>query len=129
MLGAITGAAICTIAMIRCIVFWKYKKENKKTPVCFLIIFILLSIISGIITSNNIFDYILTIGTIIFTYALWQDNMKIMRIGSILSILSYIVYNLIFRAYTAMILDGIDFFNLSIAIYKNDIKKQKITNL
>ncbi|MBE5820758.1 MAG: YgjV family protein [Clostridiales bacterium] len=125
LLGAITGAVICTIAMIRCIIFWKYKKENKKTPVCFLIIFILLSILSGIITSNNIFDYILTIGTIVFTYALWQDNMKIMRVGSLISVITYMIYNLIFKAYTAMILDGIDFFNLMIAIYNNDIKNIK----
>lgn len=129
LLGAITGAVICTIAIIRCIVFWKYKKENKKTPIYYLIIFILLSILSSIITSTSIFDYILTLGTIIFTYALWQDNMKIMRAGSIICVLSYIVYNLIFKAYTAIILDAIDFFNLSIAIYKNDIKKQEITNL
>ena len=54
--------------------------------------------------------------------------MKIMRAGSIICVLSYIVYNLIFKAYTAIILDAIDFFNLSIAIYKNDIKKQKIIN-
>ena len=128
LLGAITGAVICTIAIIRCVVFWKYKKENKKTPIYYLIIFILLSILSSIITSTSIFDYILTIGTIIFTYALWQDNMKIMRAGSIICVLSYIVYNLIFKAYTAIILDAIDFFNLSIAIYKNDIRKQKITN-
>ena len=128
LLGAITGAVICTIAIIRCIVFWKYKKENKKTPIHYLIIFILLSILSSIITSTSVFDYILTIGTIIFTYALWQDNMKIMRAGSIICVLSYIVYNLIFKAYTAIILDAIDFFNLSIAIYKNDIKKQKIIN-
>lgn len=128
LLGAITGAVICTIAIIRCIVFWKYKKENKKTPIYYLIIFILLSILSSIVTSTSIFDYILTIGTIIFTYALWQDNMKIMRAGSIICVLSYIVYNLIFKAYTAIILDAIDFFNLSIATYKNDIKKQKITN-
>lgn len=128
LLGAITGAVICVISTIRCIIFWKYKKENRKTPICFLILFIVLSIISSIITSTSIFDYILTIGTIIFTYALWQDNMKIMRIGSILSVLSYIVYNLIFRAYTAMILDGIDFFNLSIAIYRNDIIDRNITN-
>lgn len=128
LLGAITGALICTIAIIRCIIFWKYKKENKKTPIYFLILFIILSIISSIITSTSIFDYILTIGTIIFTYALWQDNMKIMRAGSIICVLSYIVYNLIFKAYTAIILDAIDFFNLSVAIYKNDIKKQKITN-
>lgn len=87
-----------------------------------MILFILLSIISSIITSTSIFDYILTIGTIIFTYALWQDNMRIMRAGSIVSVITYIVYNLIFKAYTAMILDGIDFFNLSIAICKNDIK-------
>lgn len=128
LLGAITGAVICVISTIRCIIFWKYKKESKKTPIYFLILFILLSIISSIITSTSIFDYILTIGTIIFTYALWQDNMRIMRAGSIVSVITYIVYNLIFRAYTAMILDGIDFFNLSIAIYKNDIKNKKLTN-
>lgn len=124
LLEAITGAVICTISIIRCIVFWKYKKENKKTPIQFLIIFIILSTISSIITSANIFDYILTIGTIIFTYALWQDNMKIMRVGSIISVTTYIIYNLIFKAYTALILDGIDFFNLTIAIYKNDIKRK-----
>ena len=125
LLEAFTGAVICTISIIRCIVFWKYKKENKKTPIEFLILFIILSIISSIITSTNIFDYILTIGTIVFTYALWQDNMRIMRLGSIVSVTTYIIYNLIFKAYAALILDGIDLFNLTIAIYKNDIKNIK----
>ena len=49
LLEAFTGAVICTISIIRCIVFWKYKKENKKTPIEFLILFIILSIIFIII--------------------------------------------------------------------------------
>lgn len=122
LLNATAGLSICLINTIRCIVFYFYKK-NKKNSIFIFLLFIVIYLFLGIYTLNKPFDIILMFGTVIYTYSLWQTKMEITRIGSLFSIISYIIYNIAVKAYSALILDFIDLISISVAIIRYDILK------
>ena len=122
LLNATAGLSICLINTIRCIIFYFYKKKKKSSIFIFLL-FIAIYLFLGIYTFNKPVDIILMVGTAIYTYSLWQSKMKITRLGSLASIISYVIYNIAVRAYSALILDFIDFISISVAIIRYDILK------
>ena len=120
LLNATAGLSICLINTIRCVIFY-FCKKKEKSSILALSMFVILYLILGIYTANNLFDIVLMSGTIIYTYALWQLKMKVTRLGSFVSIASYIVYNVAVKAYSALILDFIDLISISVAIVRYDI--------
>ena len=83
--GTYTGIVISILNAIRCCVFYLYKKKDMKPTVSILIIFEIIAIISGIISWENIKSLMPIIVTLIATYGLWQDNVTIMRITSVIA--------------------------------------------
>lgn len=99
LLNALTGAVVSIINVIRCIIFYHYKKKDKKPSIIFLTIFIGVAIISGILTWQNGLSIIPIIATIIFTYGLWQDNVRITRICTAVTAGNWAIYNVVVKAY------------------------------
>lgn len=116
LLNATTGGVVAIINTIRCIIFFYYKKENKKPSVIFLIIFIVIAIISGIITWKNSFSIIPIIAAIVFTYGLWQDNVKITKICTAITSGNWVIYNFVVKAYVGAIQSIAEFTSAIIAI-------------
>ena len=79
LLVAITGGVISIINAIRCIVFYIYKKKDLKPSIITLIIFEIVAIISGCISWQNIWSLIPILVTVLYTYGLWQDNVKVIK--------------------------------------------------
>lgn len=102
-LNALTGGVVAIINVIRCLIFYYYKKKDKKPSLIFLSIFILVAIGSGILTWQNGFSIIPIIATIVFTYGLWQDNVKITRICTAITAGNWTIYNIIVKAYAGAI--------------------------
>ncbi|MDR0271910.1 MAG: YgjV family protein [Clostridiales bacterium] len=123
-LGATVGLFICIINTIRCVVFYYYKKTQRKNSVIVLLVFITTYLITGVCTAGSFYDIILIAGTLMFTYSLWQSRMKITRAGSLISILTYIIYNITVKAYSALLLDFMDLISISIAIVRYDFLKK-----
>lgn len=119
LLNALTGAVVAVINVIRCIIFYYYKKNNKKPSIIFLSIFIVVAITSGIVTWQNVFSIIPIIAAIVFTYGLWQDNIKVTRICTAVTAGNWSVYNIIVRAYAGAIQSIAECTSAIIAIWKN----------
>ncbi len=122
-LNAITGGVVAVINVIRCIIFYYYKKNDKKPSIIFLTIFILVAIGSGILTWQNVFSIIPIIATIIFTYGLWQDNVKVTRICTALTAANWSIYNVIVRAYAGALQSIAECTSAIIAMWRNREKK------
>ena len=75
LLGALSGAFTNIIGLIRTLIF-KYKLLNNK--MIFIIILILYLII-GALTYNGIISILPVIAAFIYTSALWQDDIRIIR--------------------------------------------------
>lgn len=125
LLGAITGGVIGFLNVLRCIVFYWYKKKDKKPSVLFLIIFILVAIGSGIISWQDNFSIIPIIVTIIFTYGLWQDNVKVTRICTSLTAGGWSIYGLAFKGFSRAIGSIAECISAIISIVRYDILKKE----
>lgn len=121
LLGAITGAFTNVVGLIRTIIFkYKDKYEILQSNI---ILFIILSIylLVGILTYDGIISLLPVIAAMIYTAVLWQDNVRIIRIGTFIMILSCFIYNIAVAAYTGAIVEGILLISSILAIIKLDI--------
>lgn len=128
LLNALTGAVVAVINVIRCIIFYYYKKKNKKPSIIFLTIFIIVAIVSGILTWQNGFSIIPIIATIVFTYGLWQDNVKITRICTAITAGNWTIYNVIVKAYAGALQSVAECSSAIIAMWRNKEKTKEQEN-
>lgn len=121
LLGALSGAFSNIIGLIRTVLF-KYKENNKllqKKLVLYMIIIIYLII--GITTYDGLTSIFPIAASILYSVVLWQENVKYIRIGTSIMILSWLIYNLSVGAYIGALVEGILFISSIAAIIKLDI--------
>lgn len=128
LLNALTGAVIAIINTIRCFVFYYYKKKDLKPSLIILIVFEVIAVISGVITWQNMWSLIPTIVTLIYTYGLWQDNIKVIRITTIIVGFGWATYDVVVRAYVGALQETSQLISAIIALYrsKNKEKENKV---
>lgn len=118
LLNAITGGIISLINVIRCIVFYMFKKENKKPSILVLLIFEIIVFVSGIISWQNIWSILPIIATATYTYGIWQDDvLKIKYISAIIGF-EWSIYDIIVRAYVGCVQGIIQVTSAIIAIIR-----------
>lgn len=105
LLGAWTGALCCIIAVIRNIVFSKFKKD---VPVSALLIYIALVILLNYKVVNNVLDIIPIINIIIYAIALWSKNIMNIKIVGLITCIDGVVYDFINGAYVSVLNQAID---------------------
>lgn len=125
LLNAITGAVISVINTVRCIIFYYYKKKDKKPSLIVLLIFEIIAIVSGITSWQNIWSIIPIIVTVVYTYGLWQDNVKVIRITTALAGFGWAIYDIIVMAYVGAIQETSQLISAIIALLrsKGNIRK------
>ena len=122
-LGALTGTVISAINTIRCLVFYFYKKKDMKPSVVVLLVFEIVAIISGIISWQNIWSLIPIVVAVIYTYGLWQDDVKVIRITTGIVGLGWAIYDIVVMAYVGAIQETSQLVSAIISLYRNrDIK-------
>lgn len=97
LLGAFSAALSLFITLPRNLIFNKYK--NKKIPVIFLLLFIVLSAAVSFMTYDGLISLIPIINIVIFTYSIWQNDVKIIKIAIIITSALEIIYGLYYKAY------------------------------
>lgn len=128
LLGALSGALSNIIGIIRTTIFMnkeKYKILQKDT---ILYLIITLYIIIGIFSYDGIISTFPVIVSILYSVVLWQDNVKTIRIGSSIMILSWLIYNISVGAYVGAIIETILFISSLLAVVKIDILKKQMIN-
>ena len=125
LLNAITGAVVSIINTIRCIIFYYYKKKDMKPSIIILLIFEIIAVVSGIMSWQNIWSIIPIIVTVIYTYGLWQDNIKVIRITTGLAGLGWAIYDIIVMAYVGALQETSQLVSAIIALIRN---REKLDN-
>lgn len=125
LLNATTGAVVSIINTIRCIIFYYYKKKEKKPSFMILLVFEVVAVVSGIISWQNIWSMIPIIVTVIYTYGLWQDNVKVIRLTTAIVGLGWAIYNVIVMAYIGAIQEISQFVSAVIALMKKENTHEK----
>ncbi len=122
-LGLLSAGCMSCVSLLRCFVFYYFEKvENKRTPLYWLIILSVIPLILSCITFDGIISLIPIICTILYTYAIWQPNLKKFRFIVTSSGIGWIFYNGIGGAYVGVISAIFEFINGLIAIIRFDIR-------
>ena len=123
--GAYIGALTNGVCLLRTFTF-RFKNKNKffKTDLMLYII-IALHIIMGIIFYDGVASLFPVIASVIFAIVLWQENAKNIRIGNVVMVLMWFVYNLIVRAYVSALVELTLFICAVIGVIKIDIVRSK----
>lgn len=119
LLNAITGAVVSIINTIRCIIFYYYKKKDMKPSIIILLIFEIIAVVSGIMSWQNIWSIIPIIVTVIYTYGLWQDNVKVIRIATGIAGFGWAIYDVIVMAYVGAVQEASQLISAIIALFRN----------
>lgn len=122
-LNAISGCLMNAMTLVRNIIFKRFKD---KVPIIYLIIVVVLMIILSIFSYNGVISLLPTIGVILYSIAIWQDNLTITRIVEIIGCLLFIIYNIKVVAISGLITTVIEMISAIVGIYRFDIKKEKI---
>lgn len=93
LLGAISGLLTNIISILRNVWFYNNSKKKKKNSIWVLIVLAIITIISGLFSYASWYSILPIIATILFTYSIWQDNIKHYRYLAIPISLMWIVYN------------------------------------
>lgn len=129
LLGAYAGVVIMMVSVFRSVIFYKYKKENKKIKKNILFIFTIIILLSVVVTYNEITDIMPAIALLISTYLLSQNNLKWVRIGEINVCIMWIIYNAAVGAYINIFTQIIILMAAVFGILKHDINKSKKENI
>ncbi|MBR3281489.1 MAG: YgjV family protein [Clostridia bacterium] len=119
------GMIICIIAIIRSIVYYQFEKNNKPKSLFVLILFLLIGIISGGLSYQDIFSTIPLLSTLAFTWALWQSDLRKFRVVALIEPIAFFFYDLHVGAYVGMIVTALEFVGALIAIIRLDIIKKE----
>lgn len=125
LLGAWTAALVNIISAIRAFVFslrgndtWV---DNNMTLYAFVVLFLL----AGVFTIENIWSVLPVISMIIECFALWTKKTKYMRWLFFSARPPWIIYNVLVGSYAGLITEIFIVLSLTIAIIRFDILKQK----
>ena len=123
-ISAFTGAVLSIINIIRTIIFSYSEKLKKVIYMFILFIFETIIVVNCVYTWQGIISLLPTIGSMFRTFALWQTNMKIVRISGLTTSIFYGLYYLIYQSWF-MVLGDLVLLIISIfSIYKYDIKNR-----
>ena len=119
-LNAITGFLMNIITIIRNLIFRKY---NEKVPKIYLILLIIAILVIISISYNGPISLLPAISVILYSVAVWQNNMKVTRFLEVISSILFIIYNMNVLAISGIVSSIIELLSTLIAIYRFDIKK------
>lgn len=125
LIKAYTGAYLSIINFIRTLFFINKTKFNKLFYFLLLIGFEIIIIVNFIFTYQGLISLLPTIGSMIRVYALWQTNMKLVRISGITTGILYGSYYLYYQGWFLVLGDILLLIISIISIYKHDVKESK----
>lgn len=125
-LGAYSAAVGPIVLTIQGITSYFYEKKEKIQPKWMKGMYILLSILGGALTINSILSILPVLSSIFASLMLMSKDMRTSRKIGLISSSIALPYLIINKAYVAAFVFTSSFINTVDAIYKLDIKKEKI---
>ena len=125
LLESYSGAIICFFAIIQTYINEIFENKNQQVPKIIIGIYIIISITLGAITFRNIIDILPIICSILYTITIIQSKEKNIRKITLINMVIWLVYDIVYHAYTAAISDIMMTISALIGIYKFDYKKEK----
>lgn len=120
LIGAITAATMNIISVVRYYIYYKNEEKGKDNTYFMLFTFILIIIIMGAITYNGAVNIIPIAISIVYTYATWQKDVKIIRYVIMFAAIIWIFYNMYVGAYITIVGNVMEVISSLTAIIRYD---------
>ena len=116
--NSLTGGVLVSLAIVRGIVFYIFKKRGLNPKIVTFSIFQAAIIASTIFTWENTLSLFAFFGNSASLYANWQDKMKVLRILTIVGCTLWMVYQFYFEMYTSMISEFCIIISSAVGLWK-----------
>lgn len=123
-LYAWAGAAMTNLSIIRNFLFYYYDEKKKKKSIFALLLILVLIAVATIFTYDGILSLFPSAIALIYTIALWQNNMRIFRYVSVISPVCWFVYDISVSALISTIACIVEFIGAVTAVLRFDIDKK-----
>lgn len=126
LLGAYSGMFSNFFGIFRTYIS-KEKEKHKNLNKWYILLFFIIgyAIIGFISFDGKIVSLLPIIAEIIYVIALWQKDVQKIRIGTLLMVILWLIYDIFVKAYPSMITDLIVMSSTIVAIVIKDILKRK----
>ena len=123
-LGAFSGAVVCIIAALRELIFVK-RDRTKRSGIIWLPIFIVVAIVSTILTWDNIFSVLTCIASCIAVVSFFIAKPKLSRIFVFPISACMLVYDIAFGSIPGIVNECFAITSSAVGIFRHDIGKKK----
>ncbi len=124
LLEGFSGAGLCIIATAHTLVSYYFSKTEKKFPKACMTVFILLYILWTASTYKSMLDILPGISSLLFAFAIMQEQPSRYRILKTLNSFVWIIYDVKIMAYTTVLTHLFLFISSIIAIIRIDVRKK-----
>lgn len=124
LLKSYSAVLVCVVAVIQTFIKYKFDQKDKKIPIYIQFIFIVVSIVGGLFTSQNLLDVIPIICLVLYTLSILQSKEKNIRLFTVANILGWMIYDFYAKAYVGILFSLFTLTSTIIAIIRYDIKKR-----
>lgn len=124
LLGRWLSTILVALATIRTIVYYIYAVKNLKPNMYVFVGFEVLFIVVTMLLWKDYFDLLMLANLSMLAYTTWQDDMKVLRAGYLVSAILLIIYNILVKAYVGVISEAVLLVSSIISVIKFDIKNK-----
>lgn len=128
-LHGFTGA-LCNIigllSLLTIYIFEEYNWNNKKIPVIF---FVILLLIVNIMTFQNIYSVFPMVAISIAILSFLTNKENVIRIIGFVSAICWLIYGIVYQSYFSILFQIITIFNICISSFKDKVSNKKGVNL
>ena len=109
MLGSVAGGINNIVSLAKYIFFAHNAKKGKENTKASILFFCALSIVLGIPAISGWHTFIPLITSLLFTYAIWQENPIVLRIIAMICNVLWVIFNFQVQAYVSMVYSIFEF--------------------
>lgn len=118
LLFALSAMISSIISIIRTVIFHNNEKKGKTNSIFLLLFFELIFIIFGVFTYNKIYSIIPIFCACLYTFGIWQKNLKIIYVIGIVISFLWGYYSLVVGAYISIISSCVELFASTLGLVK-----------
>jgi hypothetical protein len=126
LLGAFTGTCMNLVSFIRNYWFYRNSKKGRKNSEAVLYTLFIISSVSCIFTYDDVFSLISLTASLLSTYSVWQDNVKLYKFIAIPVSICFIIYAVHLNSVVAVITEVGLLITEIAAIVKIRIENKKV---